>query len=555
VRRVGLSVVLGVSLAVAFHLAANAQPYTERVEVTVANVDVVVTDADGNPVRGLTKDDFELFESGKKQAITNFTAIDVAPRETPSENPSGADEVARPPARQPRLIILFVDIGEIEPSRRVKFFDAVRSFLDGAFRDGDVVAVLAWNHRVRVVLAPTSDRRTLDTVIEVLGAPFGSKESAIADRLAELHVNQAEHDAALSLQLGLGGLSDAKAERDFQEFITSEERCAAIKRKARELRNMLASFSRVELQKVLVFASDDMSLGPSYGIDPREYRPPTCYTTSDLDLLASTANAYGITIHAFHPPGARDSVKGPDRGGALPSANDPAPLASGYLRAFDEEGGLLLLARRTGGLSGAGPAVSAKLLERAARELDVYYSLGYRVTSPGDDKARKISVTTKNRNHRIRVRDSVVHLSNDSRISDLVTTNLYLPENNEAKGPAFTVRMGAGKRDGRFVVVPVEILFDARALALLPSTKGKSKGAVSFFVTSGRELGDASDVTEIRKDFEIPTPAVDAPSNVLYSFAVRVRPDTRRLSVALRDNVSGDVGTRVVALGGSGKTP
>ena len=38
----------------------------------VVNVDVFVRDKDGNPVTGLTKDDFELYEDGKPIAITNF---------------------------------------------------------------------------------------------------------------------------------------------------------------------------------------------------------------------------------------------------------------------------------------------------------------------------------------------------------------------------------------------------------------------------------------------------------------------------------------------------
>jgi len=160
-----------------------------------------------------------------------------------------------------------------------------------------------------------------------------------------------------------------------------------------------------------------------------------------------------------------------------------------------------------------------------------------------------MKVTTKNRNQRIRVRDSVVHLSNDNRVSDLVTTNLYFPANGNPKGPAFSVRVGAGRRDGRFVIVPVDIMFDARGVTLLQSTEGRSKGAVSFFITSGRELGDASDVTEIGKQFELPTPPRgELPSNVLYTFGVRIRPDTRRLSVAMRDDVSGDIGSRVVEI-------
>src|SRR5262245_60930247 len=42
------------------------------IEVSIVNVDVFVTTKDGQRVRGLTKDDFEIFENGKKQPITNF---------------------------------------------------------------------------------------------------------------------------------------------------------------------------------------------------------------------------------------------------------------------------------------------------------------------------------------------------------------------------------------------------------------------------------------------------------------------------------------------------
>src|SRR3982751_3934822 len=72
----------------------------ERIEVRVANIDVVVTDRSGAPVHGLTKEDFELFESGKPQTITNFSEVradaaestDVAPLAAPS------NEAARLPA-------------------------------------------------------------------------------------------------------------------------------------------------------------------------------------------------------------------------------------------------------------------------------------------------------------------------------------------------------------------------------------------------------------------------------------------------------------------------
>ena len=46
--------------------------FGETIEVSLVNVDVIVTDRAGNHVRGLTAADFELYENGKLQPITNF---------------------------------------------------------------------------------------------------------------------------------------------------------------------------------------------------------------------------------------------------------------------------------------------------------------------------------------------------------------------------------------------------------------------------------------------------------------------------------------------------
>src|SRR5436309_13396848 len=60
------------SSAVAFGQTA-LPPLTAQVEVHVVNVDVSVTDSHSRPVPGLTKDDFEVFEDGVPQKITNFS--------------------------------------------------------------------------------------------------------------------------------------------------------------------------------------------------------------------------------------------------------------------------------------------------------------------------------------------------------------------------------------------------------------------------------------------------------------------------------------------------
>src|SRR5437762_4564538 len=50
-------------------------PVVFKVETAYVDVDAVVTDDQGNVVRGLTKDDFELFEDGKPQRIDMFTSV------------------------------------------------------------------------------------------------------------------------------------------------------------------------------------------------------------------------------------------------------------------------------------------------------------------------------------------------------------------------------------------------------------------------------------------------------------------------------------------------
>ena len=61
---------------------------TFRAGVRAIQVDAVVTDDDGNPVRGLTADDFEITERGKPQPITTFEAVDI-PIETQPAGPRG----------------------------------------------------------------------------------------------------------------------------------------------------------------------------------------------------------------------------------------------------------------------------------------------------------------------------------------------------------------------------------------------------------------------------------------------------------------------------------
>ncbi len=76
----------------AFPSFAQQPPATagEVIEVQITNLDVVVTDAKGKRVTGLTKDDFEVTEDGKKQSISNLSEISRTATATSEDDAAGS---------------------------------------------------------------------------------------------------------------------------------------------------------------------------------------------------------------------------------------------------------------------------------------------------------------------------------------------------------------------------------------------------------------------------------------------------------------------------------
>ena len=115
-------------LVLAGAAAVQAQPnetFIDTLDVQVVEVDVVVTDRNGRPVRGLTRDDFELYVEGEPVEITNFFESEILrqPAEpgdrtaapTADAEPSEA-EVAADPASL--TVVLYMDDANLFPPYR-----------------------------------------------------------------------------------------------------------------------------------------------------------------------------------------------------------------------------------------------------------------------------------------------------------------------------------------------------------------------------------------------------------------------------------------------------
>jgi VWFA-related protein len=141
----------------------NGQGFTETTQVTAVEVPVQVL-RDGEPLRGLTAADFEVWDGRKQQALTGFDVVDLA-------KPESQRLSASLPAAGRRHFLLVFDLSNSTPKSIVKARDAVKQSLLKMLVPSDLVAVASYGAKagLNLVLAFTSDRRQILKAVDSLG--------------------------------------------------------------------------------------------------------------------------------------------------------------------------------------------------------------------------------------------------------------------------------------------------------------------------------------------------------------------------------------------------
>ena len=179
-KRVTLALLLSAcTLLPAFGQTKPATPTVDKdddvVKITtnLVQVDAVVT-KDGKPVTGLTADDFEIYEDGRKQAITSFAFIsNVSGANVPAPN---RDKVtADAPPSQPvqrdaarrTMAIVVDDLGlSAESMNQVK--RRLRKFIAEEIQPNDLVAIIRTGSDVGALQQFTNDKRMLNRAVDQL---------------------------------------------------------------------------------------------------------------------------------------------------------------------------------------------------------------------------------------------------------------------------------------------------------------------------------------------------------------------------------------------------
>lgn len=149
---------------------------TIRIDTDLVTIDVTATDKNGNYVRDLRPDEFQVFEDGKPRKLDFFAVTDES-------------ALSRPLA-----VVFALDMsGSLKPEETVMLRDAATRFTE--LMSGDsVFAALAFNYNVKILQSFTDDPRKLERALAKANHFEGSTRIYDAvDRAVTMLNRQAPH--------------------------------------------------------------------------------------------------------------------------------------------------------------------------------------------------------------------------------------------------------------------------------------------------------------------------------------------------------------------------
>lgn len=497
------------------------------VEVSIVNVDVIVTDRSGNRVRGLTEADFEILENGKPQPITNFAEYrgEATTRtvQAPGAPAQTTADVAPP---QKRTMVVFVDRIAVHGGERKQLFSELKDFLRRNVRPGDAVAIASWAGGPSTRQDFTGDIAQLESALDRLENERqqrvqGSKWDGIGAEQALLEAYYA--------QVGSGSVGTTSGQYDAAAQIVLD-----VRRKARALESMMQIMAGAGGQKVLVmftnrFAPDS---GAEYtGLSNRN----NISAESQIARMVATAKANGIRIYPLYAK-IGDMDVADNTGFGAPQSLEQG-IKQGAMRNL-EAASLTNIANETGGVAGTGIGDLGKLFTSVTEDLSSYYSLAYRATE-ADGRRKRLTVQVKNPAYRVRTRRDVVDKSNELLIRQRIIASLLEP--TKVEGLPVNVFLAKARVEKGIIHLPLQVRVPVSALTLLPENK-KIAGGFSVYVAWAGELGTFSDITKQEHPVSLDPAQIKAGDTILHEVEIAATRSVERLVVAVVDDLSQEVG-------------
>ena len=541
----------------ALPLIAQDPAAKEVIEVRVTNVEVVATDAKGNHVPGLTRDDFELYENGKLQTITNLF-------ESSAGAAQGAAQGAAPKAA-PRRLVLYLDDSTLLPNNRRLLIPSLKKFVAETMTPDDQMMVVTFNNSSKVRLPWTSDVAAVQAMLDTIGRETGGGSLRLAARgRMENEIREVvSRDQSIHLSEDAQTFGSQAPDGEFRVLLTKVRNYASSVKydfglSAGALEKLFGGLAGIDGRKIVFVASESFPIHPgsemyaqletvrnqilsgngseglkrgartsSVGAAAAEFN-----MNESILMLARVANASGVTVYALDPDigGRSDSGNVQQMGSEMMTNPTAAAVA-----AATEIDGMQVLAAATGGQAWIGmkPAMA---FEKLRTDLDNYYSIGYQARLGGDAE-RAIEVKAKRPGIRVRTKKNIVFRTAESEMAERVTSNVQSAQLNDL-GISVQVA-GDITTEGDKRRVPVHVLIPARNITVAAEGEVLT-GGFSVYICSAGGKSEPSDVTRRTHEIKWPPSALDqlGDRNMTYAMEVVLEKGRDLISVGVLDHRS-----------------
>ena len=440
-----LAVLLGAPL-----LAQRQDPPptpTFRAGVELVQIDAVVADRNGNPVSGLTVDDFELSEAGKPRDISAFATVDIPidRAERVLYSPTAIEpDVASNSGPEGRVYVIAFDEVAADMALRTRHF--IRRFIETQMGANDVAAIAYLGMGAAHSQDFTGSKRLLLTQLDKFtgGFPPNDPQFNMQNRMATL----------------------------------------------RDLTQMLATIQGRRKAMLLVSTGD--TLADSYDIVDNT---GSTIATDYLREAMIAATRGNVVIYPIDP-------RGLTVGGGTGDEETPGTGAS-----LESVSNLRALARLTGGFAVTNTNRYEANFERVVRENSSYYILGfYSAIDKRDGKFRSVDVRVTRPGMEVRARTGYVAPQKPSRRPDTPKSALTA-DTTAALASALARRdlpmklfTAPYKGSGKDAIVSVVVEFDPATLDLV-ERDGLLTGQLEIGITAtngGKQMPGVNHVADLK---------------------------------------------------------
>lgn len=529
-RATVLALLLGLLVPAAFAQTAG-ETFYENVDVSVVNIEVFVTDRRGKRVAGLTKDDFEVYEDGKRVEITYFHAAEGTGRQPARPGAAGT------PEREQLQLAVYFDLQNLPDSARPRLIGAIEGFVTSRARPDEQVLLASYSGpdtlKVRQVAA---SRPALTAALQEIA---GMRKSGLSGS-GDGRVIARKLDTAAE---GGSNLSDAMAELDQAEIAFSAQARglrtrAFAKPSLAALHQFLAGLGSLPGRKALLYVSGNITFHPGQSITQAfETKFGRGATAGPLRALVQRVEEMASSDRVlFYALGARDTMAR----SVISASRAGAPQGS-------MAGGMGDVVRD---ITDANPE---NALEWVDEDLDSYYTLGYTPARRQPGERHKVEVKMKTKGLRVRHLEAYRDRTPRDRAHGRTVAALLFggdgggtPETPEENPLGVKVQVGPAEAvEKERATVPVTVRFLLSKIALLPRDGGAQEGSVALFVAARDLEGRASEVIEIRIPVRLSAPPQPG-QEASYTTRLALRPIPHTLAIGLRDETGNTVSTVTV---------